>query len=184
MASDVDLHWFPLRVTYNRELKIKQEFDRLGITNYLPMKIDLQGEKELQKTVLVPAIHNLIFARTTQETLTNLKIKNKAFAPLRYMMSHQSDGEKGVLTVPDYQMENFMKVAAVQDSSIKYLDCSEYVNKIGKKVKITAGQFKDVVGVIKRIKKNKYFVVQIEGVAAIAVTYIPKQFIEEVNNVY
>lgn len=184
MASGIDLQWFPLRVTYNRELKIKKEFDRLGITSYIPMKIDLQGEKELQKAILVPAIHNLIFARTTQETLTSLKMENKAFAPLRYMMRHQSDGEDGVLTVPDCQMENFMKVAAVQDSSIKYLDCSEYVSKIGRKVRITAGQFKDVVGVIKRIKKNKYFVVQIEGVAAIAITYIPKQFIEEVNNVY
>ena len=182
MSSDFKLQWYPLRVTYNRELQIKQEFDRLGITSYIPMKIDLQGEKDLQKAVLVPAIHNLIFAHTTQETLTKLKMENKAFEPLRYMMRPQSDGKTKVLTIPENQMNNFMKVASVQDSSIRYLDCSEYVSDIGKKVRLTAGQFKDVVGVIKRIKKNKYFVVQIEGVAAIAITYIPKQFIEEVDN--
>lgn len=182
MTSEFDLQWFPLRVTYHRELRMKQEFDRLGITSYIPMKIDLQGDKDLQKAVMVPAIHNLIFAHTTQETLTSLKMENKVFEPLRYMMQHQPDGKTNILTVPDYQMENFLKVASVQDSSIRYLDCSEYVSKIGKKVKITAGQFKDVVGVIKRIKKNKYFVVQIEGVAAIAITYIPRQFIEELGN--
>ena len=67
MSSSADLRWFPLRVTYNRELKIKREFDRLGITNYLPMTIELNGDKGMQESVLVPAIHNLIFAQSTQE---------------------------------------------------------------------------------------------------------------------
>lgn len=31
-------------------------------------------------------------------------------------------------------------------------------------------------------QKNRYFVVQIEGVAAVAITYIPKEFIEEVKH--
>lgn len=62
ISSSTDLLWFPLRVTYNRELKIKREFDRLGITNYLPMTIELNGDKGMQESVLVPAIHNLIFA--------------------------------------------------------------------------------------------------------------------------
>lgn len=182
MSSSADLQWFPLRVTYNRELKIKREFDRLGITNYLPMTIELKGENGMQESVLVPAIHNLIFAQSTQEILTNLKMENREFEPIRYMMRRSTDGKTTILTIPDYQMDNFIKVTSVHDSSVKYLECSDYVSKVGKKVRITAGQFKDVVGVIKRIKKNRYFVVQIEGVAAVAITYIPKEFIEEVKH--
>lgn len=180
MSSSIEQQWFPLRVTYNRELKIKQEFDRLGITNYLPMTIALNGEMGMQEAVPVPAIHNLIFVRSTQENITNLKMENRVLEPIRYMMRHSTEGKATILTIPDYQMDNFIKVSSAQDSSVMYLECSEYVSKVGKKVKITAGQFKDVIGVIKRIKKNRYFVVQIEGIAAVAITYIPKEFIEEV----
>jgi transcription antitermination factor NusG len=44
---------------------------------------------------------------------------------------------------------------------------------LGRRVRITAGRFKGVEGVIKRIKKNKYFLIQIDGVAAVAITYVP-----------
>ena len=30
--------WFPMRVTYQREMKVKRELDRLGIENFMPMK--------------------------------------------------------------------------------------------------------------------------------------------------
>ena len=30
--------WFPMRVTYQREMKVKAELDRLGIENFLPMR--------------------------------------------------------------------------------------------------------------------------------------------------
>lgn len=29
--------WFPMRVTYSRELKVKAELDRLEIENFIPM---------------------------------------------------------------------------------------------------------------------------------------------------
>lgn len=180
MSYDADLQWFPLRVTYNRELKVKQEFDRLGIINYLPMKTELNSNNGVQEVSLVPAIHNLIFARSTQQTLTRLKVGCEALEPVRYIMCRSLHGNPTIMTIPDSQMNNFIKVSSVHDLSVRYLECSDYVSKVGKKVKIIAGQFKDVVGVIKRFKKNKYFVVQIEGVAAVAITYIPKDFIEEI----
>ena len=30
--------WFPMRVTYQREMKVKTELDRLGIENFVPMR--------------------------------------------------------------------------------------------------------------------------------------------------
>ena len=35
------LTWFPMRVTYNRELKVKAALDQLGIENFLPMRYEL-----------------------------------------------------------------------------------------------------------------------------------------------
>jgi transcription antitermination factor NusG len=49
---------------------------------------------------------------------------------------------------------------------------------MGRRVRITAGRFKGVEGVIKRIKKNKFFLIQIDGVAAVAITYVPADCLE------
>ena len=61
MCGDPNL-WFPMRVTYAREMKVKAELDRLGIENFVPMTYRIvesrkQGEVEPQR-VLVPAINN------------------------------------------------------------------------------------------------------------------------------
>ena len=177
------LQWFPMRVTYHRELKIKECLDKLHVENFLPMRYAMSEDEENGgKTArLVPAIHNLIFVRSSQSVLTQLKRERKELEPIRYITRPAGKGTNEILVVPDCQMENFMKVASVREDSVVYLDCDEYIGRIGKKVVITDGPFKDVVGVIKRIRKNRCFVVQIEGVAAVAITYVPKQFVTEIN---
>lgn len=176
MNMNEDIKWFPMRVTYNRELKIKESLDKYCIDSFIPMKYEWINKKR----ALVPAIHNLIFIHSTQETITELKMRKKEFEPLRYIIHSSPDGHKHILHVPELQMNNFIKVASVQDDSVMFLDSSDYINKIGKNVKIVEGQFKDVEGVVKRIKNNKYVVVQIEGVAAVAITYVPACWIVEI----
>ena len=40
--------WFPMRVTYQREMKVKAELDRLGIENFVPMRYKVPaGNREL-----------------------------------------------------------------------------------------------------------------------------------------
>jgi transcription antitermination factor NusG len=95
------------------------------------------------------------------------------------MTKTSDDGHKELIYVPDRQMENFIKVASAQDNSISFLDVRDSVN-MGRRVRITAGRFKGVEGVIKGIKKNKYFLIQIDGVAAVAITYVPADCLESV----
>ena len=167
--------WFPMRVTYGREVKVKEALDKLGIDNFLPMHYELvdpgDGNK---KRLLVPAIHNLIFIHDSREDITLLKTTRREFQPLRYITKHFAESvADNILTVPETQMRNFMRVASVQDDSVMFLDNSDYLNKVGRRVLITEGYFAGVEGVIKRIKKNKHVVVQLEGLAAVAVTDVP-----------
>lgn len=181
-ASEYKILWYPMRVTYNRELKIKKILDDLKIDNFVPMQYVLTEEEGMPKQVLVPAIHNLIFIRSNKVTLTDLKKRNKELEPLRFMTKPVERGKQQneIIIVPDRQMNNFMRVASIQDDSVMFLENNEFINKIGKRVKITSGFFKDVEGEIKRIKKNKYVVVQIKGVAAVAITFVPSAFITEI----
>lgn len=168
--------WFPMRVTYHRELKIKMLLDELGIENFVPMCYALlETKSEGKKRVLVPAIHNLIFVHSTQETLTHLKMTRKEFEPMRYMMRRSlSDTQPmTIMTIPDKQMEDFIKVASVQDDRIIFLNYAEAQKISGKRCRVIEGFFAGVEGTIKRISKNKRVVVQIEGVAAVAIAFIP-----------
>ena len=82
-----------------------------------------------------------------------------------------------ILTVPDGQMENFMRVASVTDDRVFFIDNLEFAGKPGQRVKVVEGDFAGVEGVVKRVKKNKCVVVQIEHVAAVAIAFIPSAFL-------
>ncbi len=167
--------WYPMRVTYGREVKVKEALDTLGIENFLPMHYELVDPGDGNKRrMLVPAIHNLIFIHDSREDITLLKTTRREFQPLRYITKHFAESvADNILTVPETQMRNFMRVASVQDDSVIFLDNSDYLSKVGRRVLITEGYFAGVEGIIKRIKKNKHVVVQLEGLAAVAVTYVP-----------
>lgn len=169
--------WFPMRVTYQREMKVKAELDRLGIENFVPMRYKVvesqnDGDTEL-RWVLVPAISNLIFVRSTQERVSELKRRNEVLEPLRYMMDHTADESHTIMTLADGQMENFMRVASRTDDSVMFLDNETVLGKEGKRVEIMGGAFEGVTGVIRRVKRCKRVVVEIEGVASVAIAYVP-----------
>ena len=169
--------WFPMRVTYQREMKVKAELDRLGIENFVPKRYKVvesqnNGDTELRR-VLVPAINNLIFVRSTQERVSELKRTNEVLEPLRYMMDHTAAREHAIMTVADGEMENFMRVASRTDDSVMFLDDETIVGKEGKRVKIMGGVFEGVTGVIRRVKRCKRVVVEIEGVASVAIAWVP-----------
>ena len=177
--------WFPMRVTYQREMKVKAELDRLGIENFVPMRdkvVESQndGDTELQR-VLVPAINNLIFVRSTQEQLSELKRSNEVLEPLRYMMDRTASQEHAIMTVADREMENFMRVASRTDDSVMFLDNETIVGKEGKRVEIMGGAFEGVTGVIRRVKRCKRVVVEIEGVVSVAIAYVPVGMLREIG---
>ena len=177
--------WFPMRVTYQREMKVKAELDRLGIECFVPMRYriaesQIDGESELRR-VLVPAINNLIFVRSSQERISELKMTNEVLEPLRYMMDRTASQEHAIMTVGDREMKNFMRVASVTDDSVMFLDESTIVGKEGKRVQIMGGAFEGVTGVIRRVKRCKRVVVELEGIASVAIAFVPVGWLKEIG---
>lgn len=183
-GSETRMEWFPMRVTYSRELKLKTSLDHLGIENFIPMHYEYVGEGQKRRLELVPAIHNLIFVRCSQERLTELKMTNKDLLPLRYMMRpvEGTTGKREIIRVPDKQMENFMRVATVKDDKVMFLEYGSYLDKPGSRVKVTKGFFAGVEGTVKRISNNRRVVVKIDGVAAVAITNVPVEYLMEAND--
>ena len=175
--------WFPMRVTYSRELKVKAELDRLEIENFVPMTYKLiDDDTDNPHRELVPAINNLIFVRSTQERISHLKSSNETLEPLRYMLDQTAQKAHTIMTVPDGQMENFMRVASRTDNSVIFLNGENYVGKEGRRVKIIGGIFEGVTGVIRRVKRCKRVVVELEGIASVAIVFVPAVMLKEIPN--
>lgn len=178
--------WYPMRVTYGREMKVKTELDRLEIENFLPMTYRVVesrtgGTTELRRKLL-PAISNLVFVRSTQERITELKRTNEVLEPLRYMLDFTNGDGPVIMTVGEREMENFMRVASKTDDSVMFLDENTIVGKEGKRVKIMGGAFEGVEGVIRRVKRCKRVVVELEGIASVAIAYVPVGWLKEMEN--
>jgi len=171
--------WYPMRIAYagiTTTLDYKKRFDEKHIENFLPMSFQYTKKAGMRvKRKEIPALCGLIFVKTTQAVLTDLKMTDENFEKLRYILNpfKKSDAEC-IMTVPDRQMENFMKAASVDDDRIFALEYNQdFLGKPGKSVEITDGPYKGVTGVIKRIKKNQCVVVEIKGVCAVAITSQP-----------
>ena len=173
--------WYPMRVTYSRELKVKAELDRLEIENFVPMRYKvMDGDTDHPRRELVPAINNLIFVRSYQERISELKSTSRVLEPLRYMLDHTADKAPEIMTVPDVQMENFMRVAKMTDESVLFLDEESIVGKEGKHVLILGGPFEGVTGTIRRVKRFKRVVVELEGIASVAIAFVPSVLLKEI----
>ena len=174
--------WFPMRVTYQREMKVKAQLDRLEIENFVPMTYKLvDADTDRPHRELVPAINNLIFVRSSQERISRLKTSDEVLEPLRYMMDHTAQKEHTIMTVPDGKMQNFMRVASRTDDSVIFLDEETVVGKEGKRVEIMGGAFEGVKGVIRRVKRCKRVVVEIEGVASVAIAFVPAGLLKKIG---
>lgn len=176
-----DKCWYPMRVTYSREMKVKEALDALDVENFLPMQWRIVDDKKVyRKKKLVPAISNLIFIHASRQLISKLKTTRTALRPLRYITAKAVTpaNKSEILVVPDRQMENFMRVASVEDERVMFLDNNDFVNRIGQRVRITEGFFAGVEGEIKRIQGNRRVMVRLEGIAAVAITFVPSSCIE------
>ena len=174
--------WFPMRVTYQREMKVKAELDRLEIENFVPMTYKLiDGDMDNPHRELVPAINNLIFVHSTQERISYLKLSNETLEPLRYMIDQTAQQPHTIMTVADRQMENFMRVASRTDDSVMFFNEDSVVVKEGKRVMITGGTFEGVTGAIRRVKRCKRVVVELEGIASVAIAFVPAVMLREIG---
>lgn len=168
--------WFAIRVTYNREMKVKRELDSIHIENFLPMKyrIIVRGEKKIKE--LVPAIHNLIFVYITPEDLKSYKATTAL--PIRYIMNRET---REPIVIPEQQMQNFIAIAGNPTEQIVYLDPDVSNFKKGDKVKIIGGVFEGAEGYFMRIKGDRRVVVCINGIATVATAFIHPSLVKKID---
>ena len=169
--------WYAIRVTYHRELKVKEDLDARGITCFVPMQYRREERHGVMIKRLVPSVHNLIFIYITPTDMT--EYKKTTDLPIRYMMNRET---RKPITVPTREMENFIKIAGTYDEKLIYLNPNPGDFTKGERVRIIGGMFVGAEGVFVRIKGDRRVVVNIEGLVAVATTYVHPSMIEKITD--
>lgn len=175
-----------MRIAYGRAertMKVKRFLDEIGVDHFLPMTYRKQLVGGHRKLVLVPALDGLIFLHITKARLLDIKSRYHVLLSLRFMMwtPHSKDEHPHVITIPDKDMENFRKVAAVEDNQVMFLANKDFSNKIGRKVVVTEGNFAGVKGTIYRVKKDRRVVITLDQVCSVAIAYINPNYLQEIE---
>ncbi len=175
--------WYPMRVAYDkrdRVIQLQKLLDQQGIENFLPMTVVHERENFNVNSHLIPAIPGLIFIHDTRVVITDLK-RQAAFNAMRYWTdaTAPADAEDRILTVPDRQMENFIRAVTANTDKVNYLEYNAaFFSKPGQAVRITDGEFAGCTGTIRRIKKRRCVVVEVNGICAVAITFVPSDWLE------
>lgn len=166
--------WYAIRVTFNREMKVKDDLDLRGIESFVPMKYVLGTRRGKRVKKLVPSIHNLIFFHIEPSLMKEYKATTKL--PIRYIMNPAT---KKPVVVPEQEMKNFIAVAGTYDEQLQYITPKPGQFTRGDRVRILGGPFEGAEGVLRRVKGNSYVVVSVNGLVAVATTSIHPSLIEK-----
>ena len=175
-----DKVWFAIRVTYNRELKVKADLDARGIKNFVPMQYRREERNGQMVKRLVPSVHNLIFIHIEPSKMKEYKMTTDL--PIRYIMNRETNGSRKPITVPDREMENFIKVAGTYDEKLIYLNPDPGDFAEGERVRIIGGMFAGTEGIFVRLKGDRRVLVNVPGVVAVATTYVHMSMIEKITD--
>ena len=175
-TSTAPRQWYALRVTYQRELRVKSELDGMGIRCFVPMQYKMMVRNGRRVKKLVPSVHNLIFVLMTPDEMRDYRENTRL--PVRYIMRRDT---RRPLVVPTAQMENFIAVAGTCSEQLVYLSPDPMSFTKGELVRIMGGPFEGAVGRFVRVRGDRRVVVSIEGVVAVATTFIHPSLLEPVN---
>lgn len=176
MARQSEKKWFPLRVTYMQEMKVKHDLDAKRIENFIPMTQTFRMRGERRVKILTPAIHNLIFVYLSEEDMK--EYKERSPLPIRYIINHET---KMPITIPESQMRNFIGVAGTYDEQLIYLESNPQNWHKGQRVRIKGGVFTGYEGRFVRVKNDRRVVIEIPGIIAVATGFIHPSLLEPVD---
>lgn len=177
-------HWYALRTTYGREKKAYEYIVGQGGTAFYPTSVAEKLVNGKKKLIEVSLIKNMFFAYGTEDEIKLFVYDNHNLPYLRFYYKRirvGSDIMKTPLIVPEGQMKSFQIICGV-DASKDVLMYKEEIKKFqtGERVRVVAGDFEGVEGIVARFSGQQRVGIVINGVGTIVTAYIPNGCLEHV----
>ena len=176
-----DVVWFAMSAPYSKELEAQILPQSYNIESFIPLCYKIIERKDgCKMRKLVPAIHNLIFVKTTRLIIQEIKQR----ISILQFLTKPENGRNVPIIVPERQMQQFITVCKSQNEDLTYLSPTEINLTKGTRVKIIGGPFDGVEGTFIKIKgyKKRRIVVSLLGIAAVATAEINPDYIQIIKN--
>lgn len=179
-AENHGLHWYALKVFYNKVFAVEEELTAGGTECYVPVEETVVERGGQRRKVRRPVINSLMFFRAAEERAVAVQrqLTDRAILYTR----HCDDGRRRPYAIPDREMNVFMLVASSGETGLEYFGDEDRKFAEGQRVRVTDGPFRGAEGSIQRIHGDRRLLVSIRGICAVATTYIPKAFLEEIKS--
>lgn len=170
------MHYYALKVFLNKVFELESFLNERMMLTYIPTTTEtiIKAGKKVQ--VRKPKVSSLLFLQCEEETAKNLQ---KELYGRAMFYTHVNSYQP--YAIPDAEMEMFIKISSMDDQQMEFMDANTVKYKTGQRVRVIDGPFKGAEGYIKRIKGNRRLIIAIEGVVAVATSYIPQAFLEPIN---
>ena len=107
--------WYPLRVTYGREMKLKDRLDKLHLTSYIPMRYKNMVKDGKTRRVLAPAVSNLCFVYSSRKDIEELRTRMMETLQFHFIWNRATSLP---IVVPDKAMDDFIRVSETMREDI------------------------------------------------------------------
>lgn len=175
----INLHWYALKVFFNRVFYVEDYFKQQGIDCYIPCETVSVTRKDGHKhKVRKPAISSLLFFRSTEQQAIEVQAQLRGQVSLYTRCENMS---KRPIVISDKEMNVFMLVSSSGDKGLEYFGNDDIKFRKGDYVQVTDGCFKGLEGYVCRIKGDRRLVIEVQGVCAVATSYIPQCFLRKVQ---
>ncbi|MBO4417823.1 MAG: UpxY family transcription antiterminator [Bacteroidales bacterium] len=166
-----DVRWYVMRA-HKSEKKAEERLAGNGEMGfYMPKRYVVRVFHGVKTKRLVPVIPEMVFLRASHRQIVDFKKTNNF---LQFVIWNKSTGPE-CLTVPDAQMEDFIRVTSNPDADTLYLRPDEVNIKEGSRVRILGGELDGMCGVFMKVKgkRNKRLVIMLDGLLAVAADVKP-----------
>ena len=169
-------HWYALKVFYNRVFPMENLLRQREIESYVPVKQVEQVRNGVKYRKRLPAVASLLFMRCTSDQAEAIRAELRG----RAMVYCDPESRKPT-AIPDPEMQRFIFITSKEGEELEYFGEQPADWFVGERVRVTEGPLCGAEGRIKRIRGDHRLVVCIEGVVAVATTYIPGCFHEKIE---
>lgn len=164
-TQDNNPGWYALKVFYSKAPQVQADFRKTGHDSYL-----------------APLIASLLFVHCTENEL--LDYKQRHDTALLYYTDPASDDRSKPGRIPDREMDIFRIATSLASTDPDAIYLGSDTEKLckGDRVRVTEGVYKGAEGYVKRIRHARKVLVAIKGVAVVALSNIPPQYLEKIDN--
>ena len=201
-------HWYALKVFYNKVFEMESLLQQRGMETYLAVQaVRLKGAALLSARKRLadvstpkdhryivegaviyarkPLVTSLLFVQATEAEIKEIDALLRVPGALKGIKGgfvYKTADFSTFSSIPANQMEQFRLVVESGASGLEFFADDDYTRyKEGSRVRVTSGPMKGAEGYIKRIRRDRRLLVCIEGIIAVATSYIPPEQLEIIS---